>query len=323
MEQWQGGGGGGGGGWFKAELIDITEPIEETFGYDIRPKCSKYGEYAGIYSFNKKWLPILENAKTEGLTLGIFGEALRTLESIDIFYKSPYSMRDMIRDVYCNFGVEKKCLHSDTLYDFIEGEMQLLANGMDIENLTRDDIFRLFTYSRFEANVIIYGLLNMFTYSFPVFSQKVFADANFSIPYEWREGDYFSLSLTKKFCPKLLEVPFFSHNHRVIYDPETNRVKAEAEYTLRRDVRLKVVNTHPLLFKILRGIYRAVRFIRGGEEISKQNNEQKISRISEKMIRESPTILRSKLKPIDNMPAQYAIASIAAAIKVEDTLTDD
>lgn len=271
----------------------------------------------------KKWLPILENADTEGMTFGYFGETLRPVEEIDIFHKSPYSMRDMIRDIYCRNGIEKNCLHSDTLYDFIESEMQLLANGMDIENLTRDNVFKLFTYSRFDADVALYNFVNTFTYAFLIFSQKSFADINFSIPYEWREGDYFSLSLTKLFCPKLLEIPFFSHHHTVVYDPETNCVKAEAEYNLKGAVKRRVENTHPMLFKFLRGIYRAVKFLKGGERIDKRKNEQKISRASAKMIRESPVILRSKLKPVDNMHKYYAIAPIAAAIKVEETLTDD
>lgn len=288
----------------------------------MRPKCNKYGEYAGIYSFNKKWLPILENADTEGITFGYFGETLRPVEEIDIFHKSPYSMRDMIRDVYCRTGIEKNCLHSDTLYDFIEGEMRLLADGMDTENLTIDDVFRLFTYSRFEADVALYNFLNTFTYAFLIFSQKAFADANFSIPYEWREGDYFSLSLTKLFCPKLLEFPFFSHHHTVIYDPETNRVKAEAAYNLKGSIK-RYAPPGSSLYRFLRGIYRAVKFLKGGEGKDKQSYEHKISLMSAKMIRESPTISRSKLKPIDNMENTNGIAPIAAAIKVEDTLIED
>ncbi len=311
-------------GWggTKPQLIDITEPIDEIFGYDVRPRCNKYGEYAAVYSFNKKWLSILENADTEELTLGYFGETLRELGEIDTYYKKPYPLREMIRDIYCRENLEKDCIHSDTIYDFIESEFLSLAEGVNTSDMTRDDIFRLFTYSRFEADTMVINYSNMFIYSFPVLAQKTIADANFSIPYEWREGDYISLSLTKLFCPKLLEFPFYTHHHFANYDPETNTVKSGSVYNTKTKLRSKLFYAHPKLFKLLRGIYAALKSLKGNDGTGNHANDAKIFQLSEKVLMNSPTIARSKLKVSCN-PQHTYIAHVASMVRVIDTLTED
>ena len=269
------------------------------------------------------------------MTFGYFGESLRTLDDINFFYKSPYSLREMIREIHCKSNIEKYCFHSDTIYDFIEEEMLPLTEGMDKENLTRDDVFRLFTYSRFETNTSFYRLANMFTYSFEVFAQKAFIDANLSIPYEWRDGDYFSLSLTKLFCPKLLEFPFFSHGHFVYYDPASNTVKGSATHRLRGNMIHYLVKDHPALYKFLRCFYRAAMFLSDDKKSGLSENDQKISQLSMKAINESPTIAHSKLKVVETKQyvsritglsatrQAYGIPHVAAAIKVADTLTEE
>ncbi len=285
---------------------------------------NKYGEYADTYSLNKKWFSLLEATDTQGLTFGFFGETLRTLEQIDTFYKKPYSLRNMIRDIYCRNNIEKNTLHSDTIYDFIESEMLPLNEGMNTSDMTRDDIYKLFTYSRFGADAMLDNFANMFTYSFIVFAQKAFADANFSIPYEWREGDYFSLSLTKKFCPKLLEVPFFSHHHFVLYDPATNTVRSTAAYEMKSNFvhRVLVLHNRPRLYMFLRNIYGVLKSLRNRSEYKQRRNINKIFKAAAQIIRESPTIARSKLKPIGK--TQFTrIAKTAASVKIADTLIDD
>ena len=244
------------------------------------------------------------------------------MEEIDLFYKPPYSLREMIRDIYCRENLEKDCIHSDTIYDFIEREFLPLTEGMNTSDMTRDDICRLFVYSRFEANTLFYGIANMFTYSFPVLAQKTIADANFSIPYEWREGDYISLLLTKLFCPKLLEFPFYTHHHFANYDPETNTVKSGSVYNTKTKLRSKLFYAHPKLYGFLRGIYKALKSLKGNDGTGNHANDAKIFQLSEKVLMNSPTIARSKLKVSCN-PLHTYIAHVASLVRVMDTLTDD
>lgn len=231
----------------------------------------------------------------------------------------------MIRDVYCRYDVDKNCLHSDTLYDYIEQEMKPFTGGMNTGDITRDEAFRLFTYSRFEADAVIDNLVNMFTYSFIIFAQKEFADANFSIPYEWREGDYFSISLTKMFCQKLLEVPYYSHHHTVVYDPATNRVRNTAEYNVKGNLKRRYANNP--LYKAARAIYRGLKFLKSSDARRERKAEKyarDMIKISEQILRESPTIAHTKLKLDDKNRFHFSMIHIAVNyVKIADALNEE
>lgn len=174
-------------------------------------------------------------------------------------------------------------------------------------------MFKLFAYSRFEADAACCNLSNMFVYSFPVMAQKMIADANFSIPYKWREGDYFSTQLTNLFDASLLNFPIYSHHHVLIYDPKTRTVRETAPYRLKMAIRKLILHTP--LFSTAQALYHKLH-LHSRHKSTHQNQTQAVPyMLNSKLLSQAKTIHHATSP--DKMRIQ---PQIAARFKIFDTL---
>ena len=293
-------------------LCDVSETVDQSLSQITPQKCDRYGEYASIYACNSKWFEIFENMNgVDSLEFGFFGEVLRPMGILDSHYHEPYSIDCFIPDVYCRSNSEKYILSSESFYDFVKEEMTAL--GFSSSALTKDEAFKLFGMSRFDASFVRCNFANMFAYSFPILPHKSIMDANFAIPYAWRDGDWFSLKLTEMMWPDLLKLPYYSHHHAAIYNPSTGRL--EFQNNPLRSLAKKAVYQMGLI-----GFYK-----KNLEWAFKRSNEDTaIFAVCKKTLKESKALAETSLQVIDTKNwSGYELpemATIAACVAVLDSL---
>ncbi|MBR1443321.1 MAG: hypothetical protein IJ583_07295 [Firmicutes bacterium] len=217
------------------EVYDVSENYVDCIKNITIEKCMKYGEYTSIYASNPKWIAIFENLDKgiECLVFGFFGEIFRPISELDKSYKNNYKMIDFITDVYCRTGIEKEIFFLEGFYEYLLDECKNIVNKTEI--ISKKDAFDIFTFSRYSADCVRNNFANIFTYSFPILSQKEIKDINYKINYDWRTGDFFSLQLTKLFNDNLLKIPYFTHHHHVNYNSKKG-ILEETNLTKYKDV---------------------------------------------------------------------------------------
>lgn len=205
----------------KSECIDVAETYRETIEQLKKEKCEKYGEHASIYAGNTKLFDYFENQKEiDAFGFGYLGETLRELSELDNSYYDGFTLQDFVKNVYCRTGLEKEMFSLNGFYSYLEDELKPLYE-IAVNNGSNDkktSMFKLFSFSRFEADCTMNNFANMFVYSMPIFGQKKIADAIFSMKYEWLKNDGVSVRLIELFKKDLLDFPIYSHHRKFIYD---------------------------------------------------------------------------------------------------------
>lgn len=217
------------------ECYDVGVNFSQALSSINVQSCMKYGEYASVYCGNRKWFEIFENMKQmDCVGFGYLGESLRNLTELDRNYKKPYKVADLVEGVYCRSGIEKHLVKLEGFYSFVTEEFLQLLNLKQepAEGIEKQTAFKLFTYSRFEADCVMNNFVNLFCYSFPIFGQKMVADLIYSLDYEWLKNDGFSVSLIREFAGDLLEIPFYSHHKEFVYDQRSNAIRKTLKFTL-------------------------------------------------------------------------------------------
>ena len=231
------------------KLYDVCEDFKVSLASITKSKCKTFGEFAGNYVGNTKLFNIFENiSDCNWCGFGYLGETMRPLSELDRSCTSDYSIKKFIQDVYCRTGLEN-IFYLEGFYEHIEDEF---VNILNLKNNTKIDIdsaFKLFSYSRYDADSYMNNFVNMFMYSFPIFGQKRIADLIDSLQYSWLEGDFISISLMKQLNEELLLFPIYSHHREYAYDKNTSTMQKNYKYEILD--RLKQLFKDTPIYKLL------------------------------------------------------------------------
>lgn len=238
--------------------------VEEDFIDSIRSltfeKCKKYGEFSGNYGGNTKVLDIFEHSKqVDWMNFGYLGETLRPLAELERCYKKGFTIGHFVRDVYCRTGLEKELFVLNGFYEYVENEMKSLVTLSDDNFIDINDAFKLFSYSRFDADCYMNNLVNMFVYSFPIFGQKRIADKINSIPYEWLSDEKLTVSLIEKIEKKLLDFPIYSHHRKFVYNKKTSTIHKTYKYMMLDTLKPVLKNTPIYTVLYIKWLHRYIR----------------------------------------------------------------
>lgn len=296
----------------------VDQTIEEAIESINIDKIRKYGEFSSIYCGNTKWFSIFENLlSVDSLGFGYLGETLRPLGELDHFYHLSYSLDDYVKNIYCRTGLEKYAFNCDGFYEFVKHEHKSIINEYDLSDiLDIDTAFRLFQFSRFDADCILNNFANLFLYSFPIFGQKEIADAINSIPYEWMRDEFIPVALMKEVCPKLLDVNFYSHHRTYMYVSGQEILKKSLKFRMLDMAKVKFYDT-PIYTKLyLKYLHKYIR--------PQTVNNDYVFEFCRESIKDSLALSNSALKPINFKTAKGieigAYATFCADLRVFDTI---
>ena len=170
----------------------------------------KEGQFITIYGNNSKYKEmIFENIDTEFVDFGYFGELIKDLPNMDEVYFSPFSLNDFVSKLFFNsknpncyiVNLDKVRIYLYNLFLDYANE-----NNMNIDNLSKDDCFKLWSYRRTIVDINQCLISNLVQYSYPILSQKRIYDLLLQIPYKWKLNTHFQLSLLNKLCPELCTI---------------------------------------------------------------------------------------------------------------------
>lgn len=306
---------------YEHQCYDVALNFENSLYSIDGKKCKEYGEYASLYCGNEKWFHIFECMNdVEYIGFGYLGESLRNLSELDGTYREPYRILDFIEKVYCRTGIEKNVVKVNGFYDFLAAEfLKILGiNGNSMTQIDKQTAFRLFTYSRFDADCIMNNFVNLFCYSFPIFGQKKIADAIYSLKYEWLKNDSFSIDLINYFQNELLDFPIYSHHKEFVFDKNLKRIKKSLKFVVLDASKNQLKNTFVYRDVYLRWLHKYIR--------PQSSNNDKIMISCQKYL-ESTNITKNSgltfFKTNDWKNIEIASwAAFVADIKVLDTLND-
>ena len=255
-------------------IYDVSEEFSDALSNISVENCMKYGDYASIYAGNKKWFEIFESlSQVDAVGFGYLGESMRPLGELDEQYHENFTVDDYIKGVYCRCGLEKEMFRLEGFYEFIRNEIEpliILNNGNEF-SLSKDIAFKLFSYSRFEADCLLNNFGNLFVYSFPILGSKKISDAIFSLNYDWLNDDYMSIRIIEELAPRLLDYPIYSHHRTFLYNKSTSTMVESFKYHLLDTMKSKFKDTFIYKTIYLKYAHKYIRpQSRNNEEIMKQ-----------------------------------------------------
>ena len=274
----------------KYILYDVTEDFSNSLSSINEKNCDKYGEYAAIYTHNKKWFQILNSFDTsiQSLRYGYGGEFVRGTSEIFSLKKNKRNIDDFVKFVYCRSGIEKYIIVYDEIYQSIKKGIKLCFDINEKKSLTLEQCEFLFDYSRFHSDCNISALINMYYYSYPVFMDKKSWDIICSMKQNWKKNSRISVKLLKEWNESLLEIPIYSHHHIMKYDKNKCELKDTLKYKFLKQLQNKMLNT-----KVYDVLY--INWLKKRLKPHTERNQELLD-LCIKRLKESPTIMSEKVE---------------------------
>lgn len=299
---------------------DVSESFEDSIDSIDEKECDKYGEYASIYAHNRKWFQILEcfDSSVQSLKYGYGGELLRGTSEIFALKEKDRDLNNFVRKVYCRNGFEKYIVILNGIYQSIEEEIKSCFEIDERENLTLEDCEKIFDYSRFHADCNINALVNMYYYSYPIFTDKKSWDIISSLKMKWKKYNKIAIKLLEEWDCDMLEIPIYSHHHIMKYDKYNSELKDSLGYCFAKQMQKNLLKTK--LYDVL--------YVKTVKKRIKPHTEknQEILEICLKKLKESRTIATEDvdIKTVSVCKGfdVTALATFVAQICVADTLFD-
>lgn len=254
---------------------------------------TRYGFNYRFYGFNKNCFIEYENLHKFAplfLEAGYFGENLRLREWAAENISTTFTIDEFIE----NYQINSQLLNNITYIavdDYKEYLKQKFRKYSNIYNIPQsgEGVFHINQFDELRqllarhSDSYVVNFLNEFTYSISMFSTTELYEYPFSIPAYFRKNAKFQLLLIKNLFPTLLEIPLFSHGHKVKVNNNSNSL-TEMEDIKSKSVKL---SNHIKILHILLKIYKKLRkynyknvfisgvknyLIREIQEVEKQNN---------------------------------------------------
>lgn len=224
-------------------IMDVSMNFEDCMKKMGMKEVLKYGEYCSIYGNNEKWRSIFESDDLkdyEWIEFGASNALLKTVSYLEDNWHDGFTEENLIKDVFMRSGLYGRVF----VYESFINEMKKSLKD-DTENEKKkcvEDFDRIFNYyNHAHAGEILSVYANTYVYSFSLFREKRIFDLAMKISYESRANNGVSIRLTRDICPELLDVPYFTHHHTMLY----NKNKGEVEELL--------------LYKLIYGLRNALK----------------------------------------------------------------
>lgn len=266
---------------------DITHDICE----DIRnldfDNFEKYGEYAVIYGNNQKWFEIFENGGFRHWELGHLGEEFRNLELLDTEYHRNFTLKDYCykirfveHDKYNFFAHKEFTVDGMQEYIYQKIRQYAVAADMDICNLSKSDVHKVYNISMLHSDTIKGNFYNMLGFYTNLYSQKEVFDYSIQVPYEYKINKKLILNMIQKLAPSLNEIPYFTRCHYMNFDQKIYQLVEIPTISYRAStIKHKVKNTmeKTRIGELLLSLYRQnkpANHIKANREIIKTYIEE-------------------------------------------------
>lgn len=288
------------------QFFDVSVSFEKCIQELNEMELSKFGEYACIYAHNSKWLKIPEEIEgIDSIGFGSLNEVIRETSQLDKI-KNNISLDNLISEVKMRSGVYRQFFSNNNLNKYIIKKLKQLFK-INNEIISVEDGVKFFNRNRIHSNTIINNYINLYYYDFSVCGQKNIIDLIESMPYEWRKQSKVLISLTKAWNEKLLNIPYFSHHQKVVYDKKLQLIRATKYEICKRKIK-KILNT-TMFYDF---IFETYQKIKSAEQKNKKND---ILKSCNDYLKNSEYIKRSKINiQLKNKNIGFDLASLATMI---------
>lgn len=187
---------------------------------------NRYGQYSMLY--HKKAIESYESftEKQPVLFSGYGGETLRNLPWIEDYNGETFDINTFIKNyVYHN---PSSFIKNDKEYiRYIKEEYRIImeSNGINPNKMKIDDFQQLHNFYRKSADLKFNNLINSISRCLNILFIPEISNYICRVPADYKKNAHFQLQIIHYLYPSLLDIPFFSHTHKVIFDKENMIIK--------------------------------------------------------------------------------------------------
>lgn len=208
---------------FNLTLTKMNWNTSDSVDEYWKDSLEKYGELFTIYCGNRNVFTEYEKRLNfDYITFGYFGELMRNIEWIDKINRDYFTI-DQFVQLYLRQNIPVNKDLKNALYCKVMNEYKNICKceNINTENIHKDEFAILNYYYRKSADTILCNLMNVFGYSTILLSEASLLELVLNIPYEMKMNARYMLQVIDNLYPKLLDVPFFSHRQRMVFDRKT------------------------------------------------------------------------------------------------------
>ena len=245
---------------------------------DERYYINKYGEMFSLYGMNKNIFQEFESKiSSEFIALGYFGEVYRTIESIEAYTKSEFTLDEFLDDLY--LGDCKRVFWENDYPKFrtmIKEQFLDVCRrrNLDEMHLTKDQFQILNTVYRQRWDTVMNNFANQYMYSIPLFGNVQLVRKTEAISYDARLNSKHLMECIYALQPELLEIPFFSHIKVKKYNPVTHELTNKEYVSNIKDIVRGLIRSERMM-KFARSVYYTLRGDKKGrQEIAEQYSQK-------------------------------------------------
>lgn len=202
------------------EFIDVSEEVPHEISIS---DFERIGEYACIYGNNSNWHNYFCKTNEILFDFGYFGETVKGWTPLELDYHLDFTIINYA-DLYLNRQKHLYADYNNKLFNLYRNEIInklkkiCIKYRLNENSLSKEDCMFLYYIYRTHADTKMVNFANIYGYSFNLYAQKELIDYINQTPYKYKQEGKLNLALTKKLCPNLMELPYFSHCHYINYD---------------------------------------------------------------------------------------------------------
>lgn len=247
-------------------LMDWKHPVPLDSNWE--ELMTKYGflscTYGGANIFAE-----LENGTSDFIDYGYFGEPFRNIDWMEN-KEASFTLEEFLDQFYLN-KVVKPVLEDYASYKqqiYLNFESLCKQRSIDPGAISLEEFQILHNEYRKNADKVMLNLTNLFCHSISVLSQKKILGSTEKLPKKFKEKSNFMLHLLDNLYPDILNVEFFSHTKKWVFNREKFHLKRKDYVKIDRVVAL--VRKLNIKTKLLEKIYGFIKRGKVSEEIKKR-----------------------------------------------------
>lgn len=205
-----------------------TKPIDKLWDEQIL----KYG--STIYDGCEDAFKFYTRPEEPFLIFGYMGEFFREFEWLKNIKKETIKIQDYID----RFHVEPNDSLFQTfpdLYNHVLNKWKIICekNNIDPEHIKKEDLYYINMEYRHRADSVMVNNINRFKYAHYLLSEISILSQSY-VPIDYKYDAQYMLRIIKSLYPHILEIPFFSHCKKQVFDSHTNKLKPTPDSIMSR-----------------------------------------------------------------------------------------
>lgn len=212
---------------YNLEFINLDWSHRKNIISDYDNLLEHFNSHFKIYNGNINVLINYINLSTSDsdfFEFGYFGEVFRSLDFQENLIHDRVEFEFLVSN-YLRHDYNHLLFDSKTFISYLRNKIEFLIGHKEL--VTHRDINKLFLNYRYNADTHMLNFINSFSYSYPILINNTIISLILKVDEDKKKYYGLQLQLIDYFYKSLLEIPFFSHNQKKVFNKNRFRLKSQ------------------------------------------------------------------------------------------------